>query len=183
ENLCMGYYEEAELIHDILNTNGETTERVLDRVASTVTVDLLSVHEDMAGRSGALAGPTQVIEFIQPYYRRIWDMLKDKGCRLFDQDSDGDMNAVIPAFLEAGINVMHPMEPASNMDIVKVRETYGNQLAFYGGLNKYLLKESKEISRARIQDSFHDQNGRLRPGTRSPGPQWNSARELPLLHQ
>ena len=39
---------------------------------------------------------------------------------------------------------MHPMEPGSGMDIVKVRETYGNQLSFYGGLNKYFLRESKE---------------------------------------
>jgi hypothetical protein len=144
ENLCVGYYEEPELIHDILNTIGKTTQKVLDRVSSKVTVDLLSVHEDMAGKSGALAGPTQVIEFIQPYYRRIWDMMKDRGVRLFDQDSDGDMNAVIPAFLDAGINLMHPMEPGSGMDIVKVREIYGNRLSFYGGLNKYVLRDSKE---------------------------------------
>lgn len=144
ERLCMAYYDNPELIHDILGTIGETAFKVLDRVSSTVQVDLLSVHEDMAGKSGPLAGPKQVRHFIKPYYRRVWDLLASRGARLFDQDSDGDMNAVIPSFLEAGVNCMHPMEPAANMDIVKIRVQYGERLAFYGGIDKHVLRRSRE---------------------------------------
>jgi hypothetical protein len=144
EALCLAYYEQPELIYDILHTIGETAFKVLDRVSATVQVDMLTVHEDMAGKSGPLAGPRQVKDFIHPYYRRIWDMLAERGARLFDQDSDGDMNVVIPAFLEAGVNCMHPMEPAANMDIVKIREQYGTALAFYGGIDKHVLRRSRE---------------------------------------
>ncbi|MDP6449352.1 MAG: uroporphyrinogen decarboxylase family protein [Lentisphaeria bacterium] len=144
EGLCIAYYEQPDLIHDILGTIGETAIRVLDRVSQTVQIDLLSVHEDMAGKSGPLAGPSQIREFIKPYYRRVWDMLAERGARLFDQDSDGDMNAVIPVFLEAGVNCMHPMEPAANMDIVAIRQQFGDRLAFYGGLDKHVLRRSRE---------------------------------------
>ncbi len=144
EALCVAYYEQPELIHAILETIGDTAFRVLDTVSNAVQVDLLFVHEDMAGKSGPLAGPSQVREFIAPYYRRIWDMLADRGARLFDQDSDGDTNRVIPAFLDAGVNCMHPMEPAANMDIVTVRKQYGTRLAFYGGIDKHVLRRSKE---------------------------------------
>jgi hypothetical protein len=144
EGLCVAYYEQPELVHDILHTIGETAFQILDRVSAAVQVDLLSVHEDMAGKSGPLAGPRQIEEFIAPYYRRIWDMLADRGVRLFDQDSDGDMNEVIPAFLDAGVNCMHPMEPAANMDIVQIRQKYGTRLAFYGGLDKHVLRRSRE---------------------------------------
>ncbi|MEO2006671.1 MAG: uroporphyrinogen decarboxylase family protein [Candidatus Poribacteria bacterium] len=142
--LCEAYYDAPELVHDILDTIGETAFRVLERVSRVVPIDQLSVHEDMAGKSGPLAGPAQIREFIAPYYRRIWDMLQERGARLFDQDSDGDMNPVIPAFLDAGVNVMHPMEAAANMDIVEVRATYGERLAFYGGLDKHVIRRSKE---------------------------------------
>ena len=37
EGLLMAYYDQPELIHDILETIGETAFRVLDRVSSTVT--------------------------------------------------------------------------------------------------------------------------------------------------
>ena len=142
--VCIAFYEQPELIHDMLKTIGDTAVKVLDRVSKAAQIDLLSVHEDMAGKSGPLAGPRQIEEFIGPYYRRVWDMLQDRGARLFDQDSDGDMNAVLPAFIDAGVNLMHPMEPAANMDIVKTREQYGTQLAFYGGIDKHVIRQTKE---------------------------------------
>lgn len=151
EALCYAYYEDPELIHDMLETLGRTAETVLQRVADEVQVDVLSVHEDMAGKSGSLAGPLQILEFIKPYYRRCWDPLQARGARLFDQDSDGDMNGVIPAFLEAGVNCMHPMEPAANMDIVKVRDLYGERLAFYGGLDKHVLRGDREAIAAELE--------------------------------
>jgi hypothetical protein len=144
EALCIAYYEQPELIHDILQTIGDTAFRVLDRVSAAVKIDLLFVHEDMAGKSGPLAGPAQIKEFIAPYYRRIWNLLCDRGARVFDQDSDGDMNPVIDAFLDAGVNCMHPMEPAANMDIVRVREKYGTRLAFYGGIDKHVIRRTKQ---------------------------------------
>ena len=144
EALCLAYYEQPELVHDMLQTMGATAFRVLERASATVHVDMLVVHEDMAGKSGPLAGPAQVREFIAPYYRKIWDLLHDRGAPLFDQDSDGDMNAVIDGFLDAGVNCMHPMEPAANMDIVKIRETYGQRLAFYGGIDKHVIRRSRE---------------------------------------
>lgn len=151
ENVCMAFYTQPELIHDILKTIGDTAFRVLDEVSGAVQIDELFVHEDMAGKTGPLVGPAIIEEFIKPYYRRIWDLLQSRGARLFVQDSDGNMNAVIPAFLESGINVMYPMEPAAGMDIVRLRETYGQRLAFMGGIDKHCLRQSKEAIIAELE--------------------------------
>jgi uroporphyrinogen-III decarboxylase len=151
EALCVAFYEQPELIQDILSTIGDTAKRVLDRVSATVQVDELSVHEDLAGKSGPLVGPRQVEEFIKPYYRKVWDMLADRGARLFSQDSDGNVENVIPAFLDAGLNVMYPMEPAAGMDIVKLRKIYGKRLAFWGGIDKYVLRRTKEEITAELE--------------------------------
>jgi len=142
--LCMAYYIQPELIHDILDTFAETAYRVLERVSATVQVDQLTVAEDLAGKSGPLLGPKQVREFIKPYYRRVWDLLRARGARLFYLDSDGDLNPVLPALIEAGINVIAPNEPAAGMDIVKMRQQYGTRLALFGGLDKHVLRRSRE---------------------------------------
>jgi len=144
EMLCKAYYTEPQMINDILQTIGDMAVQVLDRVSKAVQVDILYVSEDLAGRDGPLVGPKQIEEFIAPYYRRVWDMLRKRGARLFDQDSDGNLNPIIDALLEAGVNCMHPMQPDAGMDIVKVRQKYGNRLAFYGGIDKYVLLQSKE---------------------------------------
>lgn len=143
ENLCYACYEDPELIHDILNTIGECAFRVLDAVSARVPIDILRVHEDIAGKSGSLFGPREIGEFIKPYYRKIWDMLHSRGTEIFDQDSDGNMNSVIEAFLDSGVNCMHPCEPAAGMDIVKIREKWGKRLMLVGGLDKFCVTRGK----------------------------------------
>jgi len=148
---CMAYYDHPELMHDILNTVGETTERVLDRVSREVQVDQLSVHEDLAGKSGSLVGPRQIKAFIQPYYRRVWDMLSARGAQIFQQDSDGNINAVIPAFLDCGLTCMFPMEPAAGMDIVALRKTNGRRMAMLGGIDKHVLRQDQAAIRRELE--------------------------------
>jgi len=144
EELCVAFYDQPELVHDMLSTFLNTALQVFERVTDILSVDNLCVHEDMAGKSGPLAGPKQIREFIAPYYARIYKELARKGARLFSQDSDGNMNAAIDAFLDAGVNVMYPLEPAAGMDIVELRAKYGKRLAFKGGLDKFALRGTKE---------------------------------------
>ena len=151
EQLCYACFEQPELIHDILSAIAETAVRVLDRVSAAVQVDHLFVHEDMAGKTGPLFGPNQVAEFIKPYYRRVWDLLAERGAQLFNQDSDGNMNPVLDAFLDAGINCIHPCEPAAGMDIVAIRAKYGRRLALIGGIDKHVLRRSKDEIAAELE--------------------------------
>ena len=159
ENLCIAYYEDPELIHDILDTVTCTAYKVYERVGEELTIDNLFVHEDMAGKSGPIVGPNIIEEFIAPYYKRIWGLVSSGGTRLFSQDSDGNMNAVIDSFLDCGVNVMFPFEPAAGMDMVKTREKYGTALAIKGGIDKHVLRRSREDIRReleyKLQPSMH----------------------------
>lgn len=162
ENLCIAYYEDPELIEDILNTISNTAFAVLDRASEIVTIDNLTVHEDMAGKSGPMIGPNLVREFMLPYYRRIWDMLSAKGTRLFSQDSDGNINPILDTMIECGVNVTLPAEPAAGMDMVALREKYGTKLGFKGGIDKHVLRRSKAEIRAELEYKLQPQ---MRVGT------------------
>ena len=61
------------------------------------------------------------------------------------------MNSVIPAFLDAGINHMYPIEPAAGMDLVKIREEYGTRLSMAGGLDKHVIRKSREEIEAELE--------------------------------
>lgn len=144
ENCCIAFYEDPELIEDILNTISETNVRVLSQISKKLTIDQLSVHEDMAGKTGPMIGPNLISEFIVPYYLKSWELVKDAGTKLFCQDSDGNMNPVIDAFIEGGVNIFYPCEPAGGMDIVALRKKYGHKIAFRGGIDKHIIRRSKE---------------------------------------
>ncbi len=156
EATCICYYDDPELMQDIMDTITDTCFQVLDRISDRLVIDNLSVAEDLAGKSGPLVGPKLVARFIQPYYRKIWDMLQAKGARLFNQDSDGNLNAVVEAFLDCGVNVMQPMEPAAYMDTVALRKKFGNRLALKGGIDKHVLRAGKAAILKELEYKLQD---------------------------
>ena len=151
EGACICYYEDEELMADIMETISDTAFRVLERISERLCIDNLCVHEDMAGKSGPMIGPTLVREWMMPYYRRIWDMLSSRGTKLFSQDSDGNMNPIIDAVMDCGVNIVYPCEPAAGMDMVALRKKYGNTLGFKGGIDKHVLRGTKEDIRRELE--------------------------------
>jgi len=136
---------------DILATLTHTAIKVLERVSEHLVIDVLSVHEDLAGKSGPLIGPKQVETYINPYYRQVWDLLSSRGTRIFQQDSDGNLKSVVSSFLAGGLNCMLPMEPAAGMDVVEMRKRYGKRLAMMGGIDKHILRKGKEEIRHELE--------------------------------
>lgn len=154
EVACLAYYEQPELMADILATVADTAMRVLEPVSEKIRIDQLMVHEDFAGKSGPLVGPGQIREYFQPYYRRVWDLVSSRGARIFEQDTDGNINPVIPALLDCGLNSIYPMEPAAGMDIVQVRQAYGRRLAVRGGIDKHVLRQDRAAIRRELEYKF-----------------------------
>ena len=151
EAACVAYYEQPALMQDIMDTLAETACQVFEQVTPELTIDQLSVHEDMAGKAGPLIGPRQVRQFMKPYLRRVWNLLSARGTRLFDMDTDGNVEAILDDILDCGINVLHPMEAAADMDIVALRKKYGQRLAMKGGIDKFAVKAGKEAIRAELE--------------------------------
>ena len=150
ENLCMAYYDEPEMIEDMLNTMADTAIKIMERVGDVVGIDNLIIHEDMAGKTGPLVGPVQVRDFIAPYYRKVWEAARSYGAKLFSQDSDGNMESVIEPFLETGLNCFYPCEPNAGMDPVKLREQYGKRFYIKGGIDKFALRKGKDAIEAEL---------------------------------
>jgi hypothetical protein len=151
ENACIAYYESPELVEDVMRTIRETSTQCLERVCERLQVDQLSVHEDFAGRSGPMIGPGLIEQTFGPHYRACWEIVKAAGGRIFQLDTDGNINPVIDALLGCGLTCIYPMEPAAGMDVVQVRSKYGKRLAFAGGIDKHVLRGTREEIRRELE--------------------------------
>ena len=152
ENLSYAFYDEPEMLHDMLDVMGGVCVRGMERAAEAgCPPDVLCIHEDLAGKSGPLIGPNQIWEFLKPYYLRVWDAAKAMGCRIFSQDSDGNMDPVLESFMECGVNCFYPFEPMAGMDMVASRRKYGKAFAVKGGIDKFALRGGKEAIRRELE--------------------------------
>lgn len=162
ENACLAYYEEPELVADVIATLTDTAVRVLGPVCEKIELDQLSVHEDFAGRSGPIVGPEQIRQTFNPLYGAAWEIARASGCEIFRLDTDGNVNSVMDALLDTGLTFIYPMEPAAGMDIVQVRQKFGRRVAFAGGIDKHVLRQSRADIRKEL-------DYKLQPLVREPG--------------
>lgn len=135
EKLFFMYFDEPELVHDIVDTFTNLWIAVFSEVLADIKVDHMQIWEDVSFGSGSMLSDNVMREFMLPYYKRLTDFLKVNGVDLIFVDTDGDCMKIIPFFIEAGVTGMYPFESNCGMDIVKVRKEFP-QLAMMGGIPK-----------------------------------------------
>jgi uroporphyrinogen decarboxylase len=143
EPLSYLFYDDPALIHECLDFLEEHIVELYARALREVKFDYIIIHEDLAGKGGPLLGPKLFREFILPHYKRYIEFLKAAGIQVVIVDTDGDFEALIPEFLEAGVNGFNPMEIAAGMDPVRMRRKYGKSFSMVGGVDK------REIAKGR----------------------------------
>lgn len=143
EETFVNYYQDPELIHDMVSTFTETWIGIYEEVLSQTDVDHVQIWEDISAGTGSMVSPAVIEEFMIPYYKRFTSFLKEHGVDLIFVDTDGDCFDLIPLFLEGGITAMYPMEASCGMDIVKVRKAFPD-LVFMGGIQKSELVYGKK---------------------------------------
>ncbi len=88
-----------------------------------------------------------------PFYKRVTQFLRSHGIRIFNTDSDGNYDALIPLLLEGGVTGTWPLEQASGpeMNPVALRQKYGSDLALMGGIDKRVLARDKKSIAAELR--------------------------------
>ena len=155
ENLCVLFYDEPGFVHEMLEYLEwffcETVKPFLARVQ----FDFASFGEDIAYKDRAFISPRMFGQFIQPRYTRICRMLRDKGIDIIFVDSDGNIDKLIPLWMQVGINAFSPLEVAAGMDALALKERYGRDIVLAGNIDKRALIRGKlaidaEVERVRL---------------------------------
>ncbi len=139
ENLMFAYYDSPELVRAIGEQWVKLHTGVIEQMTASAKIDAIDFWEDMSYRNGPMIGPKLFREFMSPYYKQVIDCARCCGVEVFEVDSDGNVDKLIPLFLEVGVNKFLPFEVQAGMDIREVRKKYGKNLIIEGGIDKRAL--------------------------------------------
>jgi hypothetical protein len=150
-SLCV--YDDPALFEEMVVTRTDCIVGVLTRVLATgVQFHGASMWEDMAYNAGPLLSPEHFKRYLVPQYKRITGLLRKHGVNVTWVDCDGKIDALLPLWLEAGVNCMFPIEIGTwNADPLKFRREYGKDLLMMGGFDKHALQGSKQKIEAEIR--------------------------------
>ena len=96
--------------------------------------------------NGCFTGAFEPLHFkrILARLKRVVEFYKSHGCRYFAIDTDGNPEAVVPMFMDAGVDILWPLERASDQDPVRLRKKFGKSLRLWGGVDKRVLAEGPD---------------------------------------
>jgi uroporphyrinogen decarboxylase len=103
--------------------------------AVNLGAEILVLGDDAGHREGPMISPQLWRKHILPFHRRIVEALDVPVI----WHSDGNVEALLPMAIEAGFVGFHGLEPGAGMDLVRIKQLYGNDLVLVGNVDVRVL--------------------------------------------
>jgi uroporphyrinogen decarboxylase len=108
-------------------------ERIFEAAAGML--DIYYFGNDLGTQRALLMSLPMIREFFAPSFKRLVDQAKSYGLHVMFH-SCGAVSEAIPLLIEVGIDVLDPVQVgAEGMEPAKLKATYGDRIAFHGGLD------------------------------------------------
>jgi len=143
ERLMRTFYDDPQLIKDIINDACDLLIALYDPVLSDIGGDSGLISEDMCYKSGPFVSSAMFQEFMMPAYKKLTGFFHDHGIRTILVDSDGDVTCIIPLLIEGGVTGLYPFEVTGRCDIVEIRKAFP-RFQIIGGIDKQKVAAGKE---------------------------------------
>jgi uroporphyrinogen decarboxylase len=139
ENLSVALMEDPGWVEEMLEHLTVLKLKTLSRLVGKCRVDRTDWWEDMCYNAGPLISPRQFSELMVPRYARVTALMREGcGCKFNMLDCDGNIHALVPLWVRAGINVMFPLE-APHTDAYRISREFGARVPLRGYFDKRAL--------------------------------------------
>ena len=114
--------------------------------------DGMYFYEDMGFKEKPFLSPSMYRDIMQLGHKRLFDYAHAQGCKVIVH-SCGFVEPLVPGLIEAGMDCLQAMEVKAGMDMPRLFEKFGRQIAFYGNIDARVLisNDFEEIEKELIK--------------------------------
>jgi len=152
ENLLMDLVTDEPFVRELV---GRVTDLMItvgvESIRRLKLKTAIHIHDDFASLKGLFFSPDIYERIFLPAMARMCDAFHAEGVKVI-YGGEGRTREVLPWLVDAGVDAFCCLEPRAGMDVVELRETLGNEVAFFGSMcnTVVLLKGSKQEIRAMV---------------------------------
>jgi uroporphyrinogen decarboxylase len=132
----------------------EIAERMFECIPGRI--DIAMLYNDMGSQLDLLFSPQTARALFLPGLRRMAALAREKGARVF-LHSDGAIRKMIPDFIEAGIQILNPVQwRCRGMNRADLKRDFGDKLVFHGAVDNQqtLARGTTEEVRREVRDNI-----------------------------
>jgi uroporphyrinogen decarboxylase len=136
-------------------------------------IDLFMMGDDFGAQHGPIISVEAWRRLFKPGFRAYIALAHEFGIPVMHHTC-GDVRALIPDFIESGLDVLQSLQPRAGMDLAWLKREYGRDLCFHGSIDiqQTLPHGTPEDIRAEVAD-------RIRAGARDGGVILCTAHDIP----
>lgn len=149
ENHLFAFYDEPALMARMNSDLCSYHKKCLDILFRYIKPAFMTFGEDMSYNLGPMLSKDMYDRFMLPYYKELVPLVKAHGTRVLI-DTDGQVEPLIPWFLEGGIEGILPLERMAGVDVNRIRQSYPD-LIMIGGFDKMVMKNGEDAMRAEFE--------------------------------
>ena len=144
EPMLIWMVDDPDLIQEMFAAHTQLAIDIYDGIKGLgIQFDGVWVSDDLGYRTAPLISPEMYRELVMPHHRRLCEYFAGDGLKTI-LHSDGNVQPLIPHFLEAGFGALHPLEAKAGLDVQKLKPLYGDRLALFGNIDVRKLAGSRE---------------------------------------
>jgi uroporphyrinogen-III decarboxylase len=126
-----------DLLHEVFEKQTDIALKNLEKAFGVVgnSIDVIFIcGTDFGTQDSQFCSSETYQELYAPYYRKMNDWIhRNTGWKTF-KHSCGAVEPLMQNFIDSGFDIINPVQiNARDMDPVKLKEKYGNDLVFWGG--------------------------------------------------
>jgi uroporphyrinogen decarboxylase len=127
------YYDQASIRRECRDLTRNAIEGAKEEIDAGIRI-IRGGLDDMAGKEGPYLAPRFYEKFIFPNLAKLARAIHSKDGRLLVH-SDGDLRPILDGLVGSGIDALHSIDPSSNMDLLQVKERYGDRVCIFGNVD------------------------------------------------
>lgn len=145
ENASYALYDEPEWVKEVMDYLADFYITILGKAVRDFDIDIAMFWEDICYKNGPLISPEMFREYCLEPYKKVTGFLKDNGVDVCFVDCDGNIEALLPLWLEGGVRGFYPLEVASGMDAEKLLKEYQkDRILLWGNVDKRKMAAGPE---------------------------------------
>jgi uroporphyrinogen decarboxylase len=140
---------EPDWVRDMYWTDARLAMEMCDRmIKGGFRFDGAFLFCDLGYRRGLFFSPRHYEEQLHPVFKELCSYFHGHGMPVI-LHCCGSVRDLIPYFIEEGIDCLQPLEVKSGMDLVELKEEFGGEISFMGGIDVRLmaLDDSKPLEK------------------------------------
>jgi uroporphyrinogen decarboxylase len=139
ECLLKTIIREPDWVTDMYQTDAELVMEMCEiMIKGGFRFDAAFLGCDLGYKNGLHFSPKHYEEQLHPVFKELCRYFHSKGMPVI-LHSDGKINDLIPYFIEEGIDCLEPLEVKAGMDLIQLKEKYGDKISLMGGIDARLM--------------------------------------------